>query len=195
MASKKKTAKPGIVRSRSRQAVPASEFLEKLVGKPSLGRMLRRLDPEVPVTPVEPMSDLLSATVATRRLVMSLIAVFAALAFVLATLGIYSVMTCVVTERRGELAIRLALGAQPRRVVWLVVAEALVTTTAGVACGLAAALALGGLLRSLLFETAPTDPIALAMPVVLLLIVGIVASWAPGRTASRVDPMDALRAE
>ena len=162
---------------------------------PSLGRLLRRLDPEVPVTPVEPMSDLLSATVATRRLVMSLIAVFAALAFVLATLGIYSVMTCVVTERRGELAIRLALGAQPRRVVWLVVAEALVTTTAGVACGLAAALALGGLVRSLLFETAPTDPIALVTPVVLLLIVGIVASWAPGRTASRVDPMDALRAE
>jgi len=104
-------------------------------------------------------------------------------------------MTCVVTERRGELAIRLALGAQPRRVVWLVVAEALVTTTAGVACGLAAALALGGLLRSLLFETAPADPIALATPVVLLLIIGIVASWAPGRTASRVDPMDALRAE
>jgi putative ABC transport system permease protein len=104
-------------------------------------------------------------------------------------------MTCVVTERRGELAIRLALGAQPRGLVWLVVAEALVTTTVGVVCGLAAALALGRLVRSMLFETAPTDAIALATPVVLLLIVGVVASLAPGRTASRVDPMNALRAE
>ncbi len=162
---------------------------------PALGRTLRRLDPEEPVTPVKPMGDLLAETVATRRLVMTLIAVFAGLAFVLAALGIYSVMTCVVTERRGELAIRLALGAQPRSVVWLVVAEALVTTTVGVVCGLAAALALGRLVRSMLFETAPTDAIALATPVVLLLIVGIVASWAPGRTASLVDPMDALRAE
>jgi putative ABC transport system permease protein len=162
---------------------------------PALGRTLRRLDPEVPVTPVKPMGDLLAETVATRRLVMTLIAGFAGLAFVLAALGIYSVMTCVVTERRGELAIRLALGAQPRGVVWLVVAEALVTTTVGVVCGLAAALALGRLVRSMLFETAPTDAIALATPIVLLLIVGIVASWAPGRTASRVDPMDALRAE
>jgi putative ABC transport system permease protein len=162
---------------------------------PALGRTLQRLDPEVPVTPVKPMGDLLATTVATRRLVMTLIATFAALAFVLAALGIYSVMTCVVTERRGELAIRLALGAQPRGVVRLVVVEALVTTTAGVMCGLVAALALGRLVRSLLFETPPTDPIALAMPVVLLLIVGIVASWAPGRTASRIDPMDALRAE
>jgi len=149
----------------------------------------------VPVTPVKPMGDRLAETVATRRLVMTLIAVFASLAFVLAALGIYSVMTCVVTERRGELAIRLALGAQPRGVVWLVVAEALGTTTVGVVCGLAAALALGRLVRSLLFETAPTDAIALATPVVLLLVVGIVSSWAPGRAAARVDPMDALRAE
>jgi putative ABC transport system permease protein len=162
---------------------------------PLLGRTLRQLDPEVPVTPVKPMADVLAATVATRRLVMTLISVFAGLAFLLAALGVYSVMTCVVTERRGELAIRLALGAQPRSVVWLVVAEALLTTTAGVACGLAAALALGRLVRSLLFETAPTDPTTLATAVVLLLFVGIVASWAPGRTASRVDPMDALRAD
>jgi putative ABC transport system permease protein len=162
---------------------------------PVLGRMLRRLDADVPLTPVKPMADVLVDTVATRRLVMSLIGIFAALAFVLAALGIYSVMTCVVTERRAELAIRLALGAQPRNVIGRVVGEALATTAAGAACGLAAALALGRLLRSLLFETAPTDPIALATPVVLLLVVGIVASWAPGLTASRVDPMKALRAE
>ena len=162
---------------------------------PLLGRVVRRLDPDVPVTPVEPMDDLVASTVATRKLVMTIISVFAGLALVLAALGIYSVMSCVVAERRGELAIRLALGAQPRGVVRLVVAEALVTTAIGAACGLAVALALGRVVRSLLFEVAPTDPIALATPVVLLLLVGIVASWAPGRTASRVDPMDALRAD
>jgi putative ABC transport system permease protein len=162
---------------------------------PLLGRVVRRLDPDVPVTPVEPMDDLVASTVATRKLVMTIISVFAGLALVLAALGIYSVMSCVVAERRSELAIRLALGAQPSGVVWLVVAEALVTTTVGAVLGLAAALALGRLVRSLLFETAPTDAIALATPVALLLIVGIVSSWAPGRTASRVDPMDALRAE
>ncbi len=162
---------------------------------PLLARTLRQLDPEVAQTPVRPMADLLAATVATKRLVMTLIGVFAGLALVLAALGIYSVVTCVVAERRGELAIRLALGAQPRGVIRLVVMESLVTTAVGAACGLAVALALGRVVRSLLFEVAPTDPIALATPVVLLLLVGIVASWAPGRTASRVDPMDALRAD
>jgi putative ABC transport system permease protein len=162
---------------------------------PVLGRTLRRIDPEVPLTPVKPMADVVAGTIATRRLVMSLIGVFATLAFALAALGIYSVMTCVVTERRGELAIRLALGAQPRSVVWLVVGEALATTAVGIVCGLAAAVALGRLVRSLLFETAPTDPVALVAPVVLLMIVGVVASWAPGLAASRVDPMNALRAE
>jgi putative ABC transport system permease protein len=162
---------------------------------PLLARTLRQLDPEVAQTPVRPMADLLAATVATRRLVMTLIGVFAGLALVLAALGIYSVVTCVVAERRGELAIRLALGAQPRGIVWLVVGEALITTAVGALGGLTVALALGRLVRSLLFQVTPTDPIALAIPIGLLLAVGIVASWAPGRTASRVDPMDALRAD
>jgi putative ABC transport system permease protein len=162
---------------------------------PLLARTLRQLDPEVAQTPVRPMADLLAATVATRRLIMTLIGVFAGLALILAALGIYSVVTCVVAERRGELAIRLALGAQPRGVIWLVVMEALVTTAVGAACGLGVALILGRVVRSLLFEVAPTDPVALLTPIVLLLAVGVVASWAPGRTASRVDPIDALRAD
>ena len=162
---------------------------------PLLARTLRQLDPEVAQTPVRPMADLLAATVATRRLVMTLIGVFAGLALVLAALGIYSVVTCVVAERRGELAIRLALGAQPRGIVRLVVGEALITTAVGALGGLTVALALGRVVHSLLFQVTPTDPIALAIPIGLLLAVGIVASWAPGRTASRVDPMDALRAD
>jgi ABC-type antimicrobial peptide transport system permease subunit len=104
-------------------------------------------------------------------------------------------VTCVVAERRGELAIRLALGAQPRGIVRLVVGEALITTAVGALGGLTVALALGRVVHSLLFQVTPTDPIALAIPIGLLLAVGIVASWAPGRTASRVDPMDALRTD
>ena len=130
---------------------------------PLLARTLRQLDPRWLKRRCEPMADLLAATVATRRLVMTLIGVFAGLALVLAALGIYSVVTCVVAERRGELAIRLALGAQPRGVVRLVVGEALVTTAVGALCGLTVALALGRVVRSLLFEVTPTDPIALAI--------------------------------
>lgn len=126
---------------------------------------------------------------------MTLLALFAGLALGLAALGVYAVMSCTVEERRSELAIRVALGAGPARLVWLVASQALSTAAVGAAGGLVAALALGRIIEGLLFEVGPMDPWALGLAVVGLLVVAVAASALPGRAAVLVDPMEALKAE
>ena len=162
---------------------------------PALGRIVRALDRSVPVATVRPMSDVLSRTLATRRLIMSLLAVFAMLALVLAALGVYAVTTATVAERRGELAIRVALGAGPARVARLVVGQALLMTIGGAIVGLAAAAVGGRLVAGLLFDVRPSDPLSLGGAVAVLIAVAVGASIVPGRVAARVDPMEALKAE
>src|SRR5262245_47685662 len=162
---------------------------------PPLTRLVRDIDPSIPVGMVRPMREVLGQTLATRTLVMSLLSVFAALALVLAALGIYAVTTAAVAERRAELAIRVALGAAPIRVAALVVRQALTSAAAGALAGLVAALLLGRFLETLLFEVKPADTWALGGTVAALIVVAALASLAPGRAATRVDPMEALKAE
>jgi putative ABC transport system permease protein len=141
------------------------------------------------------MADVLSQTLATRRLIMSLLAVFAMLALVLASLGVYAVTTATVAERRGELAIRVALGAGPARMARLVVGQALLTTIGGAIVGLAVAAVGGRVVAGLLFDVQPYDPLSLGGAVAVLVAVAVGASIVPGRVAARVDPMEALKAE
>jgi ABC-type antimicrobial peptide transport system permease subunit len=162
---------------------------------PEMTRVVRSTDASVPLDTIRPMVEVTDQTVATRRLVMWLLAIFAGLALVLAALGLYAVMTAVVAERRGELAIRVALGAGPMRVAWLVVGQALLTTMGGAVAGLIAARFLSRLLEGLLFEVRPSDPWALGGAVATLTAVAVLASAIPGRAAARVDPMEALKAE
>ena len=162
---------------------------------PSLGRVVRDLDPSVPVGQVRPMRVVLGETLATRTLVMSLLSLFAGLALVLAALGIYAVTTATVAERRAELAIRVALGAQPIRVAGLVLRQALTSAAGGAIAGLVAALVLGRFVESMLFAVRPFDPWAMAGTVAALVVVAGLASLAPGRAATKVDPMDALKSE
>ena len=162
---------------------------------PRLARVVRDLDPSVPVGQVRPMRDVLGETLATRTLVMSLLSLFAGLALVLAALGIYAVTTAAVAERRAELAIRVALGAQPIRVAGLVLRQALTSAAGGAIAGLVAALVLGRFVESMLFDVRPFDPWALAGTVAALVVVAGLASLAPGRAATKVDPMDALKSE
>jgi len=115
------------------------------------------------------------------------------LGLVLATAGIYGVLSYGVAQRRREIGIRLALGAQPRSVGRLILRNGLVLTTIGLAIGLVAALALVRVMRTLLYEVEPTDPVAVGGVTLLLLATAIVASWRPARQAMRVDPVALLR--
>ncbi|HEY4132308.1 MAG TPA: FtsX-like permease family protein, partial [Gemmatimonadaceae bacterium] len=125
----------------------------------------------------------------------TLLGVFAATALALAAIGIYGVLTLAVSARTREIGIRIALGAEQRRVRRLVIGEGVVLAAIGAGLGIVGALAATRLLRSMLFDLAPTDLVTYVSITLVLGAAAIVASWVPARRASRVDPMVALRAE
>ena len=141
------------------------------------------------------MDELMTASVAPPRFRTVLVTIFALVGLLLAAIGIYGVMAYAVAERTHELGVRIALGAERRDVVRLVLGEAIVLAAAGVAVGVAGALATTRLIQSLLFGVTTTDATTFAGISVLLFATAIVASWIPTRRALRVDPMVALRYE
>ena len=124
-----------------------------------------------------------------------LLATFAAVALVLAAVGIYSVISYGVTRRTHEIGIRMALGADRRGVTRMVVRQGLLVALAGAAAGLLGALALTGWMGSLLYGVGATDPLTFGTVCAVLMLVAVLASWLPARRASRIDPMSALRSE
>ena len=138
---------------------------------------------------------MLDETVAPRRFSTILLGAFALLALILAAVGIYGVMSYVVSLRINEIGIRMALGAQPRDIWRLIVGSGARLALAGIAIGLAGALALTRLLSSLLFEVRATDPVTFAAVALLLAAVALLACYVPARRAMRADPMFALRYE
>jgi putative ABC transport system permease protein len=160
---------------------------------PAVRRIVSELDPQVPITDVQPMEQLLAKSVARRAFTMMLLATAAALALLLSAVGIYGVISYLVAQRRGEIGIRIALGARPAGVRALVVRQSLVLAAVGVGIGLVAALATTRVLGALLFGVSPTDPLVLGGATLLLMLLAAVASYAPARRASKVDPVEALR--
>ena len=158
-----------------------------------LAAEVRGLDPTVPVSAVQSMEAVMADGVATRRLVMSLLTGLGVLALVLAGVGIYAVMAYSVAERRPELAIRIALGADAMRVYRLVIGHSAATIAAGLVLGVAGALAVSRVMTGLLYEVRPADPMALFGAVAALTVIGLLASWLPGRSAAAVDPARALQ--
>lgn len=137
----------------------------------------------------------IAATLESRKLPMTLVAVFAACALVLAAIGLYGVIAFTVTQRTRELGVRKALGATDSMIGALVLRESLVLTVVGVAVGCLGAWAGARLIRGLLFDTGTTDPTAYLVTIVLLVGVSLVASWLPARRATKLDPVQAIRAE
>jgi putative ABC transport system permease protein len=156
---------------------------------------IHQVDPDQPVSDVQTMSEVFSDSVAQPRFQLLLLSVFAAIAVALAMIGVYGVLAYAVTQQRQEIGVRVALGAQARDVMRLIVREGLLLAVAGTSIGLVAAFALTRAVRSLLFEVTPTDPATLALASVLLLIVALAASVLPARRAVRLDPVAALRWE
>jgi len=153
------------------------------------------IDKDQPIFDVHTMQQLVDDSISTRRLTLVLLGIFSALALILAAIGIYGVMAYTVALRTQEIGIRMALGAQQKDVLRLVLGQGARIAFFGVAIGLAAAAALGRLLSSLLFSVSASDPITFAAVAVLLISVALLACYIPARRAMRVDPLIALRHE
>jgi putative ABC transport system permease protein len=157
--------------------------------------VVRDVDPGLAIFGIEPLQNTVARSVAQQRFTMLLVGAFAAVALVLAAIGIHGVLSYTVAQRTRELGIRLALGAQPGRLVRLVVGQGLRLCGAGLALGLAGALLVTRLLETLLYGVTPLDPGTFFGVPAILLLVALAASYLPARRAARVDPILALRAE
>jgi putative ABC transport system permease protein len=153
------------------------------------------IDKDQPVVNVQTMNKLLSDTMANRRFSTLLLGIFAALALVLASVGVYGVISYSVTSRTHEVGIRRALGANKSDILRLVVGQAMALAMTGVAIGIAGAFALTRLMSSLLFQVSATDAITFLTVALLIAVVALVASFIPARRAAKVDPVIALRYE
>jgi putative ABC transport system permease protein len=161
----------------------------------SIQSVLRGLDPEMAFASVQPLDQMLGGSLRLQRLSSFMLGSFSLAALLLAALGIYGVMANSVSQRRNELGIRVALGAQRRDILRLVIGRGLRLTALGLAAGLAGAFALTRFLKSLLYGVSSTDPWVFAGVTLFLAAVALLACWLPARRATQVDPMAALRAE
>jgi predicted permease len=167
-------------------------------GRTNLGAVkgeIRALDSDLPLYDVRTMEQRVDGSLATRRFSMTLLAIFAAIALVLASIGVYGVMAYLVNQGTRELGIRMALGATDRGILSLVLRRGMTLAGAGVGIGVVAALAMTRLLSSFLFGVRATDPVTFLAIAAALMIVAAIASLIPARRASRIDPMMSLRSE
>src|SRR5712691_7316914 len=158
-----------------------------------LREAVKAVDPEVPVYSVRTLADLVSDRTAPRRLAVMLITVFAAIALLLAAVGIYGVMSYAVAQRTQEIGIRMALGAERRDILRMVLRHGSLMAVTGIALGVVTALALARLITSLLFQVSATDPPTFSVVPLVLIGVALLACYIPARRATRVDPLVALR--
>ena len=187
--------------------LPQQQFTDSFVVLVARGRLasaetvaavrgiLGTIAPDVPIYDVATLADRLTQSVATRSFLMRLLSLFALAALVIASVGLYGVVSQGVASREREFGIRFALGAGPRDVLQLVLRRGLALVAAGAGIGLVASIASGRLLGSQLYETTPADPLTLTAALVILFGVGFAAHLVPLRRAIRVDPTVTLRSE
>lgn len=164
-----------------------------LVG--SVRQIIREVDPDQPVSNVATMAEVLGEEAAQRRMGMIMLVGFAALALLLASIGIYGVLAYFVTQHTNEIGVRQALGATPRNILFLVLKKGMSLTLVGVGLGLIAAFALTRLMRAMLFGVNASDPLTFVAVPLLLIVVALLACYLPARRATKVDPLVALRYE
>jgi ABC-type antimicrobial peptide transport system permease subunit len=156
---------------------------------------VQSVDPGLPLAGVATMDDLIAQSLGPRRFSLLLLAGFALLALVLASIGLYGVMSYTVTQRARELGVRVALGASTRDVIGLVLGQGVRLVLLGVGIGLVAAFSITRVMRTMLFDVSATDPLTFVAIPLLLVAVALLASYLPARRATVVDPVVALRTE
>jgi Acidobacterial duplicated orphan permease len=161
----------------------------------TLRQIVQQADRDLPVIDIRTQREQINESIQMQRTIAALTCAFGFLALALACVGIYGVMAFSVAQRRNEIGIRLALGAQPGQVCGMVLGESAFLAATGIVVGVAAALCLTRLVKSMLYGIQPWDPTTLTGGVLTLLIVALAASWAPARRAARVQPMETLRHE
>jgi predicted permease len=162
---------------------------------PALRAIVQQVDPDLPLVNVRTQDQQIEADLQQERIFVTLTSGFGLLALALACVGIYGIMAYSVANRRSEIGIRMALGAQPGQVRGMILRESTWLAGAGIVVGVAAALLLTRLVKSMLYGIQPYDPPTLAGGVLILLAVAVASSWIPARRAARVQPMEALRHE
>jgi len=162
---------------------------------PALTKAVTELDSRQALYFVRTMPSLMEDATTQQRLQMMLLSVFSAIALILALVGVYGVMACVVVQRQHEIGVRMSLGAQRRQMLGMILGQAMKLSAVGICLGLAAAYGLTRMLRSLLFEISPTDPLTFFVVPCVLAGAAFLGSWLPARRAARVDPIIALRTD
>jgi len=161
----------------------------------SVRASIQEVDRELPVYRVTTMEQMVADSMAQRRFAMTLLGIFAFVAMILASVGLYGVMSYSVTHRTNEIGIRMALGASVSDVLRMVVGQGMGLSLAGVVIGLVGALLLTRVMRTLLFSVSATDPLTYGAVALVLVAVSLLACYVPARRATKVDPMEALRYE
>jgi len=162
---------------------------------PAIRRAIREEDAALPIGDFTTLDEVVDHSVGSQRLVTQLSSGFGVLAALLACIGIYGVMSYAISRRTNEFGVRMALGAQRRDVLWMVLRETLGLVSIGVVAGVGLALLLSRLVTSMLFGLSPTDPVAIGMATALMVAVALFSGWLPARRATRIDPTVALRYE
>jgi ABC-type antimicrobial peptide transport system permease subunit len=162
---------------------------------PTLQQIARSMDARLPVVNLRPMNDVFVESMARPRFLMTLLVAFAALALLLAAIGTYGVLSYLVSERRQEIGIRMALGAERATLVGMVMKQGLTLALVGLFAGLAGAIAVTRLMQTLLFNVRPADPVTMVVVAAVIASVALLACYVPARRATRVDPLIALRTE
>lgn len=161
----------------------------------SIRQQIAAIDPDQPLFNVRTMNEIRAESVASERLNLTLLSIFAGIALILAVVGIYGVMSYSVTQRTHEIGIRMAIGAQPRDVFRMIIGQGMLMALVGIGVGLLGAFGLTRLMETMLFGVEPTDPTTFAVIAVLLSCVAFIACYVPGRRATKVDPVVSLRYE
>jgi ABC-type antimicrobial peptide transport system permease subunit len=162
---------------------------------PILRSAVREVAPSMPVLSIKALTRLIDESLVQERLIARLSILFGIVAVVLASVGLYGVLAYSVVRRTNEIGIRMAIGAFPRSIVWMVLRETLLLVGIGIVCGIPIALALTRFVSSLLFGLQPTDVLTIVAVVLLMVLIAIAAATAPARRAAAVDPLSALRCE
>jgi predicted permease len=161
----------------------------------AIRREIQAVDPTIPVFGIQTMDEVVAKSMAARRFALEIMGIFAIVAFLLACVGIYGVMSYAISQRTGEIGLRMALGARRGDILRVVLNEAALIVIAGVGAGLIGSLLLTRFLQNLLFDIKPTDPLTFGALTILLAGVALLANFIPARRASRIDPLVALRHE